>query len=192
MHIADSRQRTAQGLLSTTGPPLSVSSAGGRIYVQPQSVFAFHKLPEACRCETHSLLTTPSSYCWHLAASHSRLPFPLCPAGNVTRRCVRPLVLLCAVSPFLLHVRSPGLPPVWYACRRARMADESRPSVFASLWIFESVEIPKRLLTLFPGAWRRHGKWILRSRAVGPHRPLQISGALLSPYVCSTDTCTTA
>jgi hypothetical protein len=123
---------------------------------------------------------------------HSRLPFPLCPAGNVTRRCVRPLVLLCAVSPFLLHVRSPGLPPVWYACRRARMADESRPSVFASLWIFESVEIPKRLLTLFPGAWRRHGKWILRSRAVGPHRPLQISGALLSPYVCSTDTCTTA
>jgi len=28
-----------------------------------------------------------------------------------------------------------------------------------------SVGIPKRLLTLFLGAWRRHGKWILCSRA---------------------------
>lgn len=98
--------------------------------------------------------------------------------------------LRCLTLP--LACPEPRSPSCLVRLQRARMADESRPSVFASLWIFESVEIPKRLLTLFPGAWRRHGKWILRSRAVGPHRPLQISGALLSPYVCSTDTCTTA
>jgi len=129
----------------------------------------FHKLPEACRCETHSSPTDAllllASRCVH----DCRLPFPLAPAGDVTRRCVRPPVLLCAVSPFLLHVRSPGLPPVWYACRPAWLT-KVVPAC-SPVCGFCVCRDTQEAFDTFSGAWRRHGKWILRSRAVGPHRP---------------------